>query len=249
MSLLACSWLSLSARLDREEPPSLLGVTVRRAFVLGKFYLAGSVLYAVGLSVATSLSGPTAFAVADSLFLPFFAAVGSVGGLVVFTGDRVKGVLEYLLAYGIRPRKLFENVVLASLLLSSLVIAVALAVGLGLFAARGHSLSSTDLAFLGLYAVPMSFASGAFTSMVGMYWTSLSSPRRGLSSPVGVMPFVGMIPSVLTLVGVVVVTLLYGEGLILVVTSGGVILLAAIVLYLFRSVDRRMPLEHLLSPT
>jgi len=73
---------------------SLLSVTVRRASITGRFFLVyGTVITVVLGVILARVSGPS-FASSYPLFLPIFGVVGSMGGLVVFTSDRTKGVLE-----------------------------------------------------------------------------------------------------------------------------------------------------------
>jgi hypothetical protein len=83
----------------------------------------------------------------------------------------------------------------------------------------------------------------AFAATIGMYWTSLSSPRGGTTSPVGVMPLVGIAPSILTLVLVEA-----APSLALYVLAGSLALLLTTVILLLALVGRLLPLERLLSP-
>jgi hypothetical protein len=233
---------------EPEGPPSLLGVTIRRSVTSGRFYLAIGIGYSAVLAVATSFSSPGAFESGLALFLPVFAVMGSMGGLVVFTNDRVKGVFESLLAYGVSARRLFENVLAASLALATIVLVTALVVGLGIYVGTGHALTPYLVELLGIYSIPMSFSSAAFAAMVGMYWTSLSSPRLGMSNPTGLMPLIGIAPALIALGGATVVSITYGPSSVLVVIGAAVAAVAAIVLGLLSMAGRRMPLERLLSP-
>ncbi|MGD0719389.1 MAG: hypothetical protein ABSA15_07450, partial [Thermoplasmata archaeon] len=189
--------------LAYDGPPSLLWITVRRSTVLGRFFL----VYGSGLSaflgVVLGVVSGSSFAAAFPLLLPIFASVGSMGGLAVFTSDRLKGTLEYFMAYGVSPRRLFLNFLIASLVLVSIVVSVGVGVGVGLYLARGNAFTSGLALALGLYAVPMSYASTAFATTMGMYWTALSSPRAGMNSPTGLAPFIGILPPVTTLIIVV----------------------------------------------
>jgi len=238
----------VSASVALQGVPSLFGNTIRRSFVLGRIYLVFGIGYALLVAILTSFDSPTAFVSALSLFLPVFAVIGSMGGLAVFTGDRLRGVFEYLIAYGVSPRRLFVNVLAAGLVLVTLVLGSSLAFGLGLYLARGHTISFDLAAFLGLYAIPMSYASAAFAGTVGMFWTTLSSPRQGLNGPLGLMPIVGIAPAFLTLIGAAVVAAEYGASYLLVVTSLAVVILTAVVLLLLSQISRLLPLERLLSP-
>ena len=101
-------------------PPSLFGVTVRRSFAVGRFFLGYGIAVSLFLGVVEALSGGTTYDSSFPFLLPIFGVVGSMGALVVFTNDRVKGVLEYLLAYGLSPRAIFANVLAAALVMVSL---------------------------------------------------------------------------------------------------------------------------------
>ena len=98
---------------------------------------------------------------------------------------------------------------------------------------------------LALYSVPMSYASAAFAATVGMFWTSLSSPRAGMNSPVGLIPLVGMAPSILTVIGLAAASASRAY-LVLGVSVVGIVL---VVLTLLRSMEKLMPRERLLAPT
>jgi hypothetical protein len=233
------------------EPPSLLGITLKRSTALGRFFLVYGTALSVLLGVSLSFSAGSAFASAFPLLLPIFASVGSMGGLTVFTSDRLKGTLEYFMAYGLTPRRLFLNFLLSSLALVTIVVGVGTGVGVGIYLARGHPFT-TDLGIaLGLYAVPMSYASTAFATTVGMYWSALSSPRTGLNSPIGLAPFIGILPPVGTLL------LVAGLGITGVTTSvttfysvgvAAMSLVAAFVIGLLAMINRFLRRERLLSP-
>lgn len=238
-----------TAAFDAQPPPSLLGPTVRRASVVGRFFLVyGSAISAV-LGAALGFSGGSAFGSSFPLFLPIFGVVGSMGALVVFTNDRQKGVLEYLMAYGFSPRRLFGDVLVASLVLVSVILTVALSVGLGVYLVRGHSITLALALELGVYSVPMTYVSAAFAATVGMYWTSLSSPRLGMNSPVGLVPFIGILPALGTL-GVIVALEIEGAASatsLLIVAGGAIGLIAATVAVLLSMAGRLLRRERLLS--
>ncbi len=247
------AWLPplTAGRADSEEPASLLGITLRRSTVLGRFFL----LYGSGLSallgVALGLASGSSFASAFPLVLPIFASVGSMGALAVFTSDRLTGTLEYFMAYGISPRRLFLNFLIASLVLVALVLCVGVGVGVGVYLARGNAFTSGLAVALGLYAIPMSFASTAFATTVGMYWSALSSPRAGLNSPIGLAPFIGILPPVATLLIVAAlgvsgvttsVTTFYG------IAVSAMALVVVFVVLMLAMINRFLRRERLLSP-
>ncbi len=227
-----------------DAPPSLFGITVRRAITSGRVYLVlgcvFSSLFAVGLGFAAESFGGY-----GALLVPVYAALGGMGALMVFTSDRIKGVFEYLIAYGISPRRLFANVLGASCILVAIVLAVSMSVALLLSLGRGRPfpLSVTEL-LLG-YSLPMSFASVAFAATVGMFWTSLSSPREGMNSPIGLVPILGVAPSLLTLIAAIAT----GRADSLALPGAAVLVVVLLVLLLLRFMERLMPRERLLSPT
>jgi len=228
----------------------LLGITVRRAWVTGRFFLVYGTAISVLLGVLLAhFSGPS-FASSYSLFVPIFAVVGSMGGLTVFTSDRTKGVLEYLIAYGYSPRRLFADVLLTTLVLVSIVVGIGVSVSLGVYFAEGQTVTSTLVISVGVYAVPMAFACAAFASTVGVYWTTLSSPRQGINSPVGIIPFIGILPALVTLFAIVAVTLsgpLSATTLLLILGSA-MGLVAIFVIVLLVSLGRLLRRERFLSP-
>lgn len=180
----------------------LLSTTIRRTLVLGWRYLAiGSVISV--LLAFVLLFGPhgrSVFAQTYPLEIPIFAVTASIGGLMTYASDRTKGVFEYLIAYGVRPRSLFVNGLLSTAALVGVFLALSLAILFGAALAAGVSLSETLLKNLALYSLPMSLAGALFTAIVGMIWASLSTPRAGMNSPVGLAPMVGIAPTVFVLI-------------------------------------------------
>ena len=181
---------------SRHPVPSLAVVTFRRGLVTGRLYLGIAVMVTLILTVILlrTAHGPTAFLTTYPLEVPLFATLGAVGGLMMFVSDRSKGVLEYLISYGVRPARLLANALLTTVGLSTIVLGAALLVGLGGFVVTGHAITP-DLvnAVLG-YTIPMTYAASLFAAICGMVWSSLSSPRTGMNSPVGVAPLVGIAP-------------------------------------------------------
>lgn len=225
------------------QTPSLLAVTIRRSMVIGRFSLLFGTGYSVLLAAILAYASGPGFVSSDPLFLPIFSVAGSLGALMVFTNDRLKGVFEYLIAYGISPRRLFVNVLLASLALVTIVVCVTLAVGFGVYLSLGHVVPFELVEVLCVYSIPMSYACAAFSATVGVFWTSLSSPRAGMSSPLGLMPIIGIAPSVVTLIAAEADPTLEAP-----IIVGGVIAVVLAVVTLLRLIGRLMPPERLLSP-
>jgi len=241
----------MAVSVPPEEPLSLLRITIRRSITTGRASLIYGTAVSLFLAIILSLSSPNGFSAGFPIFLPIFATVGSMGGLAVFSSDRLKGVLEYLMAYGISPRRLFVDVLLASLVLVTIVLGIALGVGLSFFVLRGNNVSEVLVFLFLLYALPMSYASAAFASTVGMYWTALSSPRQGLNSPIGVIPFIGILPSIVTLGAVIALgvsgNVSTGSSFIR-VTSISLSLVTVFVVVLLGRIGRLLRRERLLSP-
>jgi hypothetical protein len=236
--------------MDEARGTSLLVVTVRRSFTSGRLFVVYSIAISIVLGLSLNSGNGAAFLSSFPFIVSIFAANGSMGGLVVFSNDRIKGVLEYLLAYGMTPRRLFVNFLLAGMVLVTIVLALALGVGIGIYLGRGHALTDQFLLLLGVYTIPMSYASAAFVATVGMFWTSLSSPRSGMNSPVGFAPFIGIFPSLATLGAFIALALngAYSRTTLLIVAATAVVLTAAVVIGLLATMDRFLRRERLLSP-
>ena len=239
----------MAGSLSTEEPLSLLGITIRRSITVGRASLIYGTAVSLFLIFALSFSSTSGFSAGIPIFLPIFAIVGSMGGLTVFSADRQKGVLEYLMGYGISPRRLFVNILIASLVLVTIVLAIAIGATLTIALVNGLD-SNVLFQLLVFYTLPMSYASTAFLATIGMYWTALSSPRQGLNSPIGVAPFIGVLPPIATL-GVVVALGALGSvtaSSFIVVTSITVTLVAAVAFVLLARIGRFLRRERLLSP-
>ncbi len=181
--------------------PTIRAVTFRRGIITGRLYLVMWVIVSSVLTVALlrGAHGPAIFLTTFPLEVPLFASLGAMGGLIMFVSDRSKGVLEYLISYGVRPASLLANALLTTAGLSSIVLGAALAVGLGGFVATGHTITpDLENAILG-YSIPMTYAASLFAAIAGMVWSSLSSPRTGMNSPVGVAPILGVAPPLFVL--------------------------------------------------
>jgi hypothetical protein len=226
--------------------PLLAGTTIRRTVTIGWRYLAigtGLSLFLALILLLASHSS-TAFERTFPLELPIFAVLGSTGGLMTFTSDRTKGVFEYLIAYGIPPRTLFVDGLLSTAAMSSIILGLSLTVGVSAALTRGATLGGDFAMSLALYTVPMSFAGALFTSTVGMIWSSVSSPRTGINSPVGIAPMIGIAPTVLVLL--VAETVPASE--FYYVTDGASIAIIAAVVGLLALSARLMGRERFLSP-
>ena len=235
---------------DPDPLTSSLGVlTLRRAAVTGRVYLglgaALSVLLAlVSLAVSRSGGGGGVASLIYALEAPMFAIMGSTGALMVFVSDRMKGVFEYLIAYGVRPRDLFVHGLVAAIGLGGLVLGISVAFCLAVFVGTGTPIPRVEWMAIALYSVPMTVAGIAFVQMSGMIWSSLSSPRTGINSPVGIAPMLGVAPTVLVLF----VAVATPAPLLFYVLTGSAVVLGAVVLVLLQASSRLMNRERFLSP-
>jgi hypothetical protein len=236
--------------VNADAPPSLLGVTVRRSFQTGRFFLGYGSAVSIVLGVVLAVEGGSAFTSAYPFLLPIFVVVGSMGAMVVFTNDRTKGVLEYLLAYGFSPRRLFASFLVTALALGAVVLSAALVAGLGVYAARGHPVTGQLATLLLEYSIPMGFTCVAFGSTVGMFWTALSSPRAGMNSPIGLIPFIGILPALVTLFLLITLSArgIFSSGELQLIGVGIVSAIFLVVLALVAATGRLLRRESLLSP-
>lgn len=222
--------------------PSLLGITVRRSMVVGRMSLLLGGGMIVFYSAAFGIGGPL-FVSIGTVVLPIFAVTGGIGGALVFTNDRTKGVLEYLVAYGLSPRRILANALIAGLIQVSIILGVGIAAGLTTYLLSGYTLTLELPTVLLVYTFPMSYLTVTLMTTVGVFWTSLSSPRSGLNSPLGVLPLLGVLPT--TVLFILALTLSsYASRIVL----GGELIIFVILISLLARTDRFMPPERLLSP-
>jgi hypothetical protein len=234
----------VAAPVERPQLPSLYGTTVRRTFAIGRTYIGLGTALAVLMATVLALGRSTAFTSTFPLELPLFMVFASLAGLLVFTGDRTRGVLEYLIAYGFSPERLFAASVVATSVVVSVALGAVLSVGLGEYLATGGQLSVALAAGLLVYAVPMTYGASLFAVTLGMFWTALSSPRTGINGPLGIAPLLGFAPTLLVLVFALGLPPAY---FFVVTGAASAGLLGAVVLLLGMS-RRFLRLERLLSP-
>ena len=117
--------------------------------------------------------------------------------------------------------------------MSGIILAITLSVGLGLAVERGVTLTEPFWEALAYYTLPMAFAGALITSTVGMLWASISTPRAGMNSPVGLAPMVGIGPTVLVLLAAETAPssdyyyITAGAALILILVAVGLLALSA----------------------
>jgi hypothetical protein len=228
---------------DTPVPASLAAITIRRSIVSGWRYLLLGTLFSLLLG-AILLRSPTAFEVTYPLEVPLFATTGSMGAILVFGNDRTKGVFEYLISYGISPETLFGLGLIAAATLGAIVLATALIVGVAGFVSTGGQLTWPLEEAILFYSVPMTFACTLFTAIVSMVWSTVSSPRAGMNSPIGFAPTLGIGPAILVLVAAESAP----RADYYYVTTGAALLLLAVVVVLVLASGRLLNRERLLSP-
>jgi hypothetical protein len=233
------------------NPPGVAGIfvlgwtTIRRSILIGWRFLVIGTAMAMLLSIVLLVGRhSSAFVTVFPLEIPLFAVLGSTGGLMTFTTDRTKGVFEYLIAYGIRPRSLFADGLLATLAMSAIILGLALLAGLGAAVSQGVVLTDGLWKTIAFYTVPMSVAGGLFVSTIGMIWSSVSTPRTGLNGPVGIAPMFGIGPTVLVLIAAE--TAPPSEYYYITLGAAGAIIL--VVIALLGGSARLMGRERFLSP-
>jgi hypothetical protein len=226
---------------DPPALPSLLGVTIRRSLVVAKVSLLIGGIMVVFYSAAFGYGG-SLFISYGSVILPIFAVSGGIGGAMVFTNDRMKGVLEYLVAYGLSPRQVLANVLIAGLVQASIVLGVGVTAGIATYLVSGHVLTIQLPEVLLGYTFPMSYLTVSMMTTVGVFWTSLSSPRAGMNSPLGVLPLVGIMPTVVVLI----LAITFPAHAVQVALGAELVIFLFVVSLLART-DRLMPPERLLS--
>ena len=234
------------ADLQATRSPWLTWTTIRRTAVVGWRYLAIGTAISLVLALVLLLGAhhASAFVTTFPLEVPLFAVLGSMGGLMTFASDRTKGVFEYLIAYGIPSRTLFLNGLLSTAAMAAIILGLSLLVGLGAATATGAALTEDLWKSIALYTIPMSFAGALFTTTVGMIWASVSTPRTGINSPIGIAPMVGVAPTILVLI--VAETVPSGE--FYYVTVGAAVAIIGAVLALLVMSARLMGRERFLSP-
>ncbi len=133
--------------------------------------------------------------------IPLFCIVGSMGPMMIFTADRDKGVLEYLMSAGANPSTFFTSTTMASLgLVTMLLVPSVIASTAAVYFLNGN----VPLLFLenvAYFSIPMAYATVALESVAGMTWSALTRRRPGMNSPIGVAPVIGLIPVLIVIYG------------------------------------------------
>jgi hypothetical protein len=224
---------------DRPVPASLAWITLRRSITQGSRFLLLGTAFSLLLALVL-IRNPAVFAVTYPLEVPLFATLGSMGAILVFS----KGVFEYLISYGIPPERLFGYGLLSAASLASVVLGAALVVGVGGFVSSGGLLTWALEESILFYSIPMTFACALFATIVSMVWSTISSPRAGMNSPIGYAPMLGIGPAVLVLVAAESAP----RADYYYVTTGAAVAILALVVVLALASGRFLNRERLLSP-
>ena len=179
---------------------SLVRTTIRRSMSFGRVYLGMGILLPLLIMLPLGETAGTAGAQGlpileelPALIIPMFAILGSVGGLLVFTSDRSKGVYEYLIAYGVDTSTVFWSTIAATIVLASIPLAAGIAESVvALSLGAGVTVSFVEI--LVFYTIPLSLAAAAFMCAAGMIWSALTAQMAGVNSPAGIAPILGIAP-------------------------------------------------------
>ncbi|MGI0080406.1 MAG: hypothetical protein ACRECH_12375 [Nitrososphaerales archaeon] len=131
---------------------------------------------------------------------PLFAVIGSLGALIVFGSDKAKGVYEYLIAYGVNPSSIFWSVVVSAIGLTTIALGVTIPIVTVALIVLNKSIPFEFVELVLIYTIPLSYTVTMFTTMIGMIWSSLTTRRMRVNSPVGLAPIFGIIPLLIVLV-------------------------------------------------
>ncbi len=220
--------------------------TLVRAVRYGKMYLVISIalpiLVAAEFAFVPTKSGVNLLSLYP-LILPLFIVIGSMGGLMIFTSDKRKGVYEYLMAYGADASTIFYSILIATLGLALIVLTASLAIMAAVFLIAGISISLEVIEELLLYTLPLSFSAPVFMAMSGMIWSALSTRVTGVNSPVGIAPMLGVVP----VIAVFVISAIMGPAESIYVAAIVSVLIIAITIMTGLIADRRLVRERFLS--
>ena len=198
---------------------ALSTVNFKRSINYGKVYLILGMVISLGVVLSTSFLPTTpqttqyiatqgkALGITNAgalvivsiypIFSPLFAVIGSLGALMIFASDKAKGVYEYLISYGVDTSTIFWSTVLSAVGMVTIVLGVTLTVVTSLLVALNGSIPFEYVELVLIYTIPLDYSVTMFTTIIGMIWSSLTTRRAGVNSPVGLAPIFGMIPMVI----------------------------------------------------
>ncbi|MDP7976073.1 MAG: hypothetical protein RAK25_02880 [TACK group archaeon] len=126
--------------------------------------------------------------------IALFCAVGSMGPLILFTADRDRGVLEYLMGVGANPSTFFASTTLSALVLVTMIRIPLVALSAALIYFLNGSIPYLYLYDLAYFSISASYVSVSLEAIAGMTWSALTRRRAGMNTPIGVAPLIGLIP-------------------------------------------------------
>ncbi len=225
---------------------SLGWINFKRSLSYSRVYVALGIALSLLLALEFTFLTRRAGARLDEVYpliLPLTVVLGSVGGLWLYTGDRRKGVYEYLIAYGIDVSTIFLSIIVATVGLATLVLASSVLIMVAVYLAMGVHTTLGLIEIILLYTLPLSYSSPVFMSMAGMTWSALTTRVTGVNSPVGVAPLLGIAPPLV----VIVLSAVAGpslSGYVAILVSASVV---GLTLVMALVADRKMVRERFLS--
>ncbi len=179
-------------------------INFKRSISYGKVYLILGIAFPVAIFVLFSFIGNVRTATylisVIPMIIPVFAVVGSMGALMIFVSDKVKGVYEYLIAYGVNTFSIFWSIVISSIGLAGILLAVTIPVSFVAVNVIASTIPTIFIQLIFLYTIPLGIAVTMFMTMAGMIWSALTTRRAALNSPVGLAPIIGLAPMIVVLV-------------------------------------------------
>ncbi|MGA2874864.1 MAG: hypothetical protein ABSE82_04900 [Nitrososphaerales archaeon] len=197
-------------------------VNLKRSINYGKIYLILGIIISLGVVLATAFLPTTpettqyvatqgkALGITNAgtlvivsiypIFSPLFAVIGSLGALMIFASDKAKGVYEYLISYGVNTSTIFWSTILSAVGLVTIVLGISLTVVTSILAILNGSIPFQYVELVLIYTIPLSYSVTMFTTIIGMIWSSLTTRRAGVNSPVGLAPIFGMVPMIFVII-------------------------------------------------
>ncbi len=225
-------------------------INFKRSLSYGKVYLILGMAFPVAILVLFSFIGNARSAVylisVIPMIIPVFAVVGSMGALMIFVSDKVKGVYEYLIAYGVNTSSIFWSIVVSSIGLAGILLAITIPVSFIAVNAIASSIPTIYFQLIFFYTIPLGIAVTMFMTMAGMIWSSLTTRRAALNSPVGLAPIVGLAPMIVILVTSEILSN-QDPNILLYFVSGVSVVVIVIVFSLIAIAGKKMTRERFLS--
>ena len=153
----------------------------------------------LGLPASVNASAALLYLLLPTM-IPLAAVIGSFSPLLLFVNDRSRGVYEYLLAFGKRPRDIFSGLVVSVVAICAILLAVPAALGAILVALEGPALLPAFALEVAVYSLPMGFLAPLLVTGIAALWISLTKRIQFVNSPIGIAPMFGMLPVIVVLI-------------------------------------------------